>query len=163
MGGRQVRTDPAYGHIYDHHAVQYEYPDDVWMFSQCRQIPGCKNEVSEHLMGTDGNCDLGGRRFTISGKNAWTYSPAGRDADPYQQEHDDLFASIRSGKVLNEGRYVAESTLTAIMGRMATYTGQVITWEDALNSEERLGPDTYEMGDLPTPPVPMPGTQREGR
>jgi predicted dehydrogenase len=155
MGGRQVRTDPAYGHIYDHHAVQYEYPDGVWMFSQCRQIAECANRVTEHLMGTDGNADLNDRGFHISGANQWSYS-GGRE-NPYQTEHDDFFASIRSGNLLNEGQYVAESTLTAIMGRMATYTGQLITWEDALNSEQRLGPDVYEMGDVPTPPVPMPG------
>ena len=151
--GQDLQT----GHIFDHHAVQYEYPGDAWMFSQCRQIDGCRNDVSEHLMGSEGNCDFG-RGSRITGKNAWTYEGGRGDPDPYQVEHDDLFASIRSGQVLNEGKYVAESTLTAIMGRMATYTGREITWEDALNSDVSLGPDVYEMGSLETPAVPMPGS-----
>lgn len=154
MGGRQVRTDPAYGHIFDHHAVQYEYPDGAWLFSECRQIDGCLNDVSEHLYGTDGEAHLGGRA-QITGRQPWAFD--GPDNDPYQVEHDDLFASIRSGEVRNEGRYVAESTLTAIMGRMATYSGRSVTWEEALQSEERLGPTQYEFGPLAVDPVPMPG------
>ncbi len=157
MGGRQVRTDPAYGHIFDHHAVQYEYPGGVWLFSECRQIDGCANDVSEHLYGADGEAHLGGRP-EITGRNAWKFE--GQGNDPYQAEHDDLFASIRAGAAVNEGRMVAESTLTAIMGRMATYTGQTVTWEDALTSEERLGPDSYEFGPLPVDPVPMPGRRK---
>jgi predicted dehydrogenase len=155
LGGRQVRTDPAYGHIYDHHSVHYEYADGSWMFSHCRQIDGCHDEVAEHLIGTKGRADTDTERWSITGGNAWTYD--GPKNNPYQTEHDDLFQSIREGKPLNEGRFVAESTLTAIMGRMATYTGKVITWDDALNSKERLGPSTYEFGPLPAPPVPMPG------
>lgn len=157
MGGRQVRTDPAYGHIFDHHAVQYEYPGGVWLFSECRQIDGCVNDVSEHLYGADGEAHLGGKPV-ITGKNAWQYD--GPTNDPYQAEHDDLFASIRAGAAINEGRMVAESTLTAIMGRMATYSGQSVTWEEALTSDERLGPTSYEMGPLPVDPVPMPGRRR---
>jgi predicted dehydrogenase len=154
MGGRQVRTDPAYGHIFDHHAVQYEYADGAWLFSECRQIDGCQDDVSEHLYGTDGEAHLGGRA-QITGRQAWTFT--GPDNDPYQVEHDDLFAGIRSGDVPNEGRQVAESTLTAIMGRMATYTGREVTWEEALQAEERLGPTDYEFGPLAVDPVPMPG------
>ncbi len=154
MGGRQVRTDPAYGHIFDHHAVQYEYAGGVWLFSECRQIDGCQNDVSEHLYGADGEAHLGGRA-QITGRHAWAFD--GPEDDPYQVEHDDLFASIRSGEVRNEGRYVAESTLTAIMGRMATYSGRPVSWEEALQSEERLGPQSYEFGPLAVDPVPMPG------
>ncbi|MEZ6036340.1 MAG: Gfo/Idh/MocA family oxidoreductase [Planctomycetota bacterium] len=153
-GGRQVRTDPKFGMIFDHHAVQYHYPSGAWNFSECRQIAGCQNDVSEHVYGTLGEAHLGGKP-TITGENAWKYEGPGND--PYQSEHDDLFASIRAGKPLNEGQMVAESTLTAIMGRMATYSGKQISWDDALNSDEKWGPDSYEFGPLPVDPVPMPG------
>lgn len=154
MGGRQVRTDPKYGHIFDHHAVQYQYAGGAFCFSESRQIDGCANDVSEHLYGSDGEAHLGSG-FRITGKNAWTFE--GRHNDPYQTEHDDLFAAIRAGKPFQEGRMVAESTLTAIMGRMATYSGREITWEQALADDRRWGPETYEFGPLPVDPVPMPG------
>ena len=155
MGGRQVRTDPKFGHIYDHHAVQYHYASGAWNFSECRQIDGCQNDVSEHVYGTLGEAHMDGGRWRITGENAWNWE--GENNDPYQTEHDDLFAAIRAGKPYNEGRMVAESTLTAIMGRMATYTGKQISWDDALNSDQTWGPDNYEFGPLPVDPVPMPG------
>lgn len=158
MGGRQVRTDPKFGHIFDHHSVQYEYEGGAWCFSECRQIDGCLNDVSEHVHGTLGEAHMGGGRWRITGENAWTF--AGPNNDPYQTEHDDLFASIRARQPINEGRMVAESTLTAIMGRMATYSGRQITWDAALASDERWGPDNYEFGALPVDPVPMPGQKR---
>ena len=155
-GGREVRKEPSYGHIFDHHDVHYEYADGSWMFSQCRQIPGCLNSVSEHLIGTKGKANLdGGGRWFIEGDSKWRYE--GPRNDPYQTEHDDLFASIRSGKPLNEGQFVAESTLTAIMGRMATYSGKMVTWEQALSSDLRLGPTKYEFGPLAVDPVAIPG------
>jgi predicted dehydrogenase len=159
MGGRQVRTDPKFGHIFDHHSVQYEYASGVWMFSECRQIDGCLNDVSEHVYGADGECHMDTSKWTITGKGAWKYD--GPDNDPYQTEHDDLFASIRNGKPLNEGRMVAESTLTAIMGRMATYSGKQITWDEALSSDETWGPANPAFGDLPVDPVPVPGKRRK--
>jgi predicted dehydrogenase len=159
MGGRQVRTEAKFGHIYDHHAVQYQYANGAFMFSECRQIDGCLNDVSEHLYGTDGECHLdAGGRAEITGKNAWKH--AGPGNDPYQTEHDDLFASIRAGTPLNEGQFVAESTLTAIMGRMATYTGREVTWEQALASDETWGPESLDVQDVPVDPVPMPGKKR---
>ena len=91
----------------------------------------------------------------IRGENTWDWE--GDATDPYVQEHIDLIASIRSGKPLNEGVRIAESTLTAIMGRMSAYTGRAIKWDEALNSKEDLSPATYAMGSIPTPPVPMPG------
>lgn len=154
-GGRQVRTDPAYGHIFDHHDVHYEYADGSWMFSQCRQIPGCLNSVSEHLIGTKGKANMDSGRWSMEGAAKWRYN--GPSNNPYQTEHDDLFASIRAGQPLNEGQFVAESTLTAIMGRMATYSGKMVTWEQALNSDLKLGPDKYEFGPLSVAPVPVPG------
>ncbi len=153
-GGRQVRTEPAYGHIYDHHSVHFEYADGTWLFSMCRQMPGCANAVSEHLQGTRGRADFQDGSWRIHGDEPWQWT--GPNNNPYQTEHDVLFDAIRAGKPVNEGQQVAESTLAAVLGRLATYTGRVVTWEQALASE-RLGPERYELGELPLPPVPMPG------
>ncbi len=155
QGGRQVRTDPAFGHIYDHHDCHFEYEDGTWLFSQCRQIPGCLDNVSEHLVGTKGKASMGNGRWSIDGATKWRYD--GDKNFPYQTEHDDLFASIRNGKPLNEGQFVAESTMTAIMGRMATYSGKMVTWEQAINSDLKLGPAKYEFGPLAVDPVAIPG------
>ncbi len=158
MGGRQVRTDPKFGHIFDHHSVQYLHPNGAWCFSECRQIDGCLNDVSEHVYGTMGEAHMDPARWRITGENEWSW--AGKDNDPYQTEHDDFFAAIRARRPFNEGKMVAESTLTAIMGRMATYSGKEVTWEQALNSDESWGPAKYEFGPLPVDPVPMPGQKR---
>jgi myo-inositol 2-dehydrogenase / D-chiro-inositol 1-dehydrogenase len=155
MGGRQVRTDAAYGHIFDHHAVAFEYEDGTQAFSQCRQIDGCSNRVSEHLIGTKGRADLDSGSWRISGAMNWSHD--GPNNDPYQTEHDDLFASIRAGKPYNEANQGAMSTLTAIMGRVASYTGQNITREGVLNDEARLGPEAYAWGSLGVDAIPMPG------
>jgi predicted dehydrogenase len=158
MGGRQVRTGPEYGHIYDHHSVVYEYANGARLFSNCRQQSGCHNDMSSHVMGSKGVAEVSEDRLAISGSSEWTYR--GKDDNFYQTEHDELFASIRSGKPINNGDYMAKSTLLAIMGRMATYTGQVVTWEQAMNSKEDLTPEKYEWGPIPTPPVAMPGMTR---
>jgi predicted dehydrogenase len=164
-GGRQVRVEPVYGHIFDHHTVVYEYANGVKLFSACRQQPGCKNDVSDHIMGSKGTChiDASNAKGTIvalgSGKPLWS-SQSGRrkSADNmYQNEHDELFASIRAGKPINNGEWMAKSSLMAIMGRMATYTGQEISWEMALNSKEDLTPPAYVFGPLPVAPVARPG------
>lgn len=156
MGGRQVRTAPEFGHIFDHHAVVYEYANGIKGFAYCRQMANCANDVSDHIMGTLGTCDV--MRHRITGRNAWQYPTArARRDDMYQQEHNELFASIRSGNPINNGEYMTKSTLLAIMGRMATYTGQVITWEQALNSREDLSPPRYEWGPLRVPEVARPG------
>jgi myo-inositol 2-dehydrogenase/D-chiro-inositol 1-dehydrogenase len=157
MGGRQVRISPEYGHIYDHHAIDYEYADGMHMMSMCRQIGGCANEVAEHLQGTTGRAHMSNGDNSITGKKAWQFEK-GQDSRPYVQEHTDLIASLRSGKPYNELKAVAESTLTAIMGRMSTYTGKAVTWEQALNSKETWAPSTLAMGPVPMPPVPMPGS-----
>jgi myo-inositol 2-dehydrogenase/D-chiro-inositol 1-dehydrogenase len=160
MGGRQVRTDAKWGNIFDHHAVQFEYQDGFMCFSECRQIDGCANDVSEHVYGADGACHMDSGNWRIEGKNAWKF--AGQGNDPYQTEHDDLFASIRSGNLLNEGQMVAESTMSAILGRMATYTGKVVTWDDAMASNEVWGPEKYEFGALAVDAVPVPGKSKKG-
>ena len=154
LGGRQVRTAPEYGNIYDHFAIDYEYADGVHVASYCRQMPNCEKNVSEALIGTKGFCQA--NKYSITGKKAWELG--GKDNKPYVQEHTDLIASIRSGKPYNELKDVAESTLTAIMGRMAAYTGQNVTWEQALNSQEGLMPSKLDWDSpLAVAPVPMPG------
>jgi hypothetical protein len=125
----------------------------VHVQSFCRQIPGCENNVSEAVVGTKGKWDS--RGYRISGATDWRFRD--KERNPYEQEHVDLVASIRAGKPLNELRTVAESTLTAIMGRMSAYTGKAVTWEKALNSQEDLLPKQLVMGPLPTPPVAVPG------
>lgn len=158
-GGRQVRIEPAFGHIYDHFAIQFEYADGVKGFSRCRQQGGCDNDVSDHFWGTKGICHVKGDNTSIVGLNAsdsWQYTDSGRH-DMYQLEHNALFASIRDAKPINNGEYMTRSTMLAILGRMAAYTGKRITWEKALASTEKLGPEKYEFGTIPFPPVAMPG------
>jgi myo-inositol 2-dehydrogenase / D-chiro-inositol 1-dehydrogenase len=153
MGGRQVRTGPEWGHIFDHFSIDYEYPGNVHLHSQARQIQGCEGSVSEALVGDRGQCQVD--KYTITGAKAWKFDA--KDNAPYVQEHTDFIASLRAGKPLNELKNVAESTLTAIMGRMAAYTGQPVSWEQALNSSEVLTPETLEFGPMEVPPVAMPG------
>jgi predicted dehydrogenase len=117
LGGRQYRTGPEYGNIFDHFGVEFIYPNDVRTISMCRQIDGTDGNVSERVMGTKGRSNCCG---TIEGENPWRYE--GDNPNPYVEEHKDLIASIRSGKPLNEGRQVAESTLCAIMGRESAYS-----------------------------------------
>ena len=157
IGGRQVRTDPKYGNIFDHFTIEYEYPNGVRIMSMCRQMDGCKDIISERMVGTNGSAyaDDGGK-YVIEGPNAYKYD--GQNPDPYVQEHADLIASIRQGKPLNEGRRVAESTLTAIMGRMSAYTGRELSWDWVMNASKLdLTPAKYEFGDLPVEPVAIPG------
>ena len=140
-GGRQVRTGPDYGNIYDHHAVTYEYADGARLLATCRQMAGCMSETTTRVMGTRGIASLSQRNLEIQGGEQWVYS--GERNVAQQTEHDELFASIRKGKPINNGDYMSKSTLMAIMGRMATYTGQAVTWEQALQSGEKLAPDRY--------------------
>lgn len=149
MGGRQVRTGKQYGEIFDHHAVEYEYEDGSRMFSQCRHIRGCWSSVSEHLIGTKGKCDVGGHRIT--GANAWNMSREERESgkNPYQQEHDNLFAAIRADKPFNEAFNGAMSSLTAVMGRLATYTGKVIDREEVLAAGNAIVPNEYQWDGTP--------------
>lgn len=155
-GGRQTRTSEDYGHIYDHFAVVYEYENGVKMFARCRQQDGCDVDVSDHVYGTTGRADVFKHAiFDHSGKLVWRYT--GPKNNMYQTEHDEFFASIRSGTPINNGESMAKSTMLAVMGRMSAYTGKTITWEQAMNSQERLGPEKYEWGNLEVAPVAMPG------
>ena len=156
VGGRQV---PAHGgNIYDHFEVNYEYADGVRGFLGCRQQSNCYSENKDYLMGAKGLANIGGRRQAVEiiGDKNWSYD--GPKPDMYQVEHDELFASIRAGKPINDGVRMCTSTLMAIMGRMAAYTGQEITWEMAMNSKEQLVPEKldWQMA-LNVPPLAMPG------
>lgn len=155
VGGRQVRTAPEYGHIFDHFSVVYEYANGVKMFHQCRQQNHCKGDVSDFVYGTKGTAALMAHKIT--GANPWHLEKDIPLGEGYQTEHNELFASIRAGKPINDGEWMMRSTLMGIMGRMAAYTGQQVTWEQALNSKEDLSPARYEFGQIDTPPVAMPG------
>lgn len=156
LGGRQVRTEPMFGHIFDHHAVCYEWANGVKLFSYTRQQDHTHKEIADFVMGTEGTAEL--MRHSITGKKPWKLGRTAGADDMYQNEHNALFASIRAGKPINNGEYMTQSTLIAIMGRMATYTGGLITWDNVINSKEDLSPPKYDWGlTLPMPPVAMPG------
>jgi myo-inositol 2-dehydrogenase/D-chiro-inositol 1-dehydrogenase len=162
MGGRQVNMGLEYGQSFDHFAVDYEYPNGVHVLSMCRQIEGCESSVSEALSGTNGHaflCD--GRPITFKShkdRTMWSRSKRDEDVDPYVQEHTDLIAHIRGGQHINELKNVAESTLTAIMGRMSAYTGKALTWDKALHSREHLMPSKVDWDTtMPTAGIPVPG------
>ncbi len=153
LGGRQVRTGDEWGHIFDHMAVVYEYANGARLFSNCRQMAGCSVDVSDHLFGTKGSAEM--ISATIDGPSAWKYT--GPKPNMYDQEHKELFESIRSGNPINNGLYMARSSMLGIMGRMVCYTGQTLTWDQCLNSKENLSPAKYEWGDAPKAAVAKPG------
>jgi myo-inositol 2-dehydrogenase/D-chiro-inositol 1-dehydrogenase len=157
MGGRQVRTDKEYGNIFDHHAVEFTYADGTKMFSQCRQMPGCKSEVAEHAHGTKGMMNLDGvhAELLVGGKRSWHVSGGGKGYanNAYQAEHDVLFDAIRNDKPHNEAEYGALSTMTGILGRMATYSGKVVKWDEALQSSTVMTTDA-EKWDAQAPVQP---------
>jgi len=155
VGGRQVRTDPNYGNIFDHFAIEYEYADGVYMMSMARQIENCYDRVAEQIHGVKGVMKTQPGSAAIKTDQEWRFR--GDNGNPYIDEHVDLITAIEGGPYVNEAEQVAESTLTAIMGRMAAYTGKEVTWDQALNSKENLGHAKYELGPIAVPPVPMPG------
>jgi predicted dehydrogenase len=155
MGGRQQRTGAEYGDIYDHHTVFYEYPNNVRVYFTCRQQSDCNGLVDEVVLGTKGHARI--LRCQIEGENPWQGS-SGNVAAMYDIEHVELFNSIREGKPINNGHYMANSTMLAIMGRMCTYTGQQLTWDQCFNSQARLGPAEYAWNDdVPAVEVAIPG------
>lgn len=136
QGGRQVRTGKDHGQIYDHHLVEYTYSNGHKMYSHCRHQPETWGSVSEHVHGTKGYANIQkGVIFDADGKEIFR---ADGDKGGHQQEHHDLFADLRSGVIPNEAEYGAKSTMTAIFGRLATYTGKELQWEDAINSNISL-------------------------
>lgn len=152
LGGRQVRTGPDWGNIYDHHAVIYEWANGVRVFAFTRQMADCFPETDDIILGTKGQARI--LKNEITGENPWKYPREQKRADKgmYDIEHDELFASIKAGKPLNNGIYMSYSTMLAILGRMATYTGQRITWDEAINSKLDLTPKSYAMGPVELPP-----------
>ncbi|MEX2632934.1 MAG: Gfo/Idh/MocA family oxidoreductase [Balneolales bacterium] len=168
MGGREVRRGKEFGEIFDHHFVEFTYPSGAVIASQCRHQPNTMNRVAEQFQGTKGTVSSNGsgKGSLVSYNGNIIYDHRGEeDANPYQVEHDELFAALRKGKVINDAEVGAKSTLSAIMGRMATYSGQVIEWEKALNSNINLIP--AQLGWNENPPtlpdengfykVPVPG------
>ena len=156
VGGRQVRLGSEHGQIFDHHSVEYEYADGTRMFSVCSQIPHLFGNVSEHASGTKGVADLKDDKATIIGANEWKYK--GKNVNGWQQEQLDFVEAIRANANFNELEYSAYSTMTAIMGRMATYSGRLIEWDEAFNSTLALVPKDIKDGD--NPPV-MPDAKGE--
>jgi myo-inositol 2-dehydrogenase / D-chiro-inositol 1-dehydrogenase len=141
LGGRQVRVGNNVGEIFDHHAVEFTYANGVKMFSYCRQIPGCWDSFSQHATGAKGNVDIeghGSASLQVSGQAAKKWR---RAHDGHQIEMDDLFAALAAGKPCNEADWAADSTMTAILGRMATYSGKLVTWDTAINSQLNLTPE----------------------
>jgi myo-inositol 2-dehydrogenase / D-chiro-inositol 1-dehydrogenase len=138
----------------------YEFPDEVRAFVGQRQVGNTYTDNSDYIMGATGVGKIQGwNAVYIKGINDWRYK--GPKTDMYQTEHDELFASIRSGKPINDGQWMAHSTLMAIMGRMAAYTGQEITWEQAMTSQQKLVPDQLDWKmKMDFPPVPMPGVTK---
>jgi myo-inositol 2-dehydrogenase/D-chiro-inositol 1-dehydrogenase len=154
MGGRQVRVGSEHGDIFDHHAVEFTYADGTRMYSQCRQIRGCAARVMEVAHGERGVAALGNRvSIKVDGKPLVRLGRQGAGANPYQNEHDVLFDAIRNNKPHNEAEYGATSTMTAIMGRLATYSGKVIKWDEAIRSDMRLTTDA-EAWDAEPPVLP---------
>ena len=159
-GGRQVRVDPKYGNIYDHFAIEFEFANNVRGFNFSRQQPGCSNRNSLEVAGTMGYAyaNMGEWAHEITGKNKWVYE--GEKNNPYQTQHDEFFASIRNAKPMNDGERMANSTMVAILGRMVAYSGQTLLWDDAINSNQTLGPshDEYDWNfKYAGPPIAIPG------
>jgi len=167
MGGRQVRNGKDHGQIFDHHFVEFHYPGGAVISSQCRHQKGTESRVDEVFQGSKGSIVLGsGEIKNLDNSTIYKYpNSSSDDPNPYQVEHDKFFESIRGGGVISDAENAAKSTLSAIMGRMATYTGKKITWEEMMNSEENLVPDNLSWeSEAPTLPdkdgnykIPTPG------
>ena len=160
-GGRNRPNNE--GNIFDHFNITYEYPNGVMAFLGSRQIPKCFNENGDYIIGSNGRCVINGGRVALEnarGKEMWSFRSS-KDNDMYQEEHDTLFGAIRKGEVVNDGEWMATSTMLAILGRTAAYTGQRITWEDALQSTTDLAPDDLKFEDNFDPgPLPQPGVTK---
>lgn len=158
MGGRMRRVT---GDQYDFFGVDYEFANGVHVHSMCRQINGCINNVSEYVVGTKGSTNCKDTIYDLNGKVVWVYN--GENPPEYVQEQADLVAAIRGGEPINETRNVAQSTLTAIMGRLSAYTGKETVRDEVFNLNMRLGPSEYAWGDVPQGTAPLPGTDLPAR
>jgi predicted dehydrogenase len=164
VGGRQLREGPESGNVYDHFGVVYEYEDGRRAHLHCRQMPFCYNDNNDFITGSTGSCIVNGWNGEpeISGSSNWTYSE--EKPNMYQVEHDELHQAIRGDRpTINDGDFMAQSTMMAILGRESAYIGQKVSYNDALNSTTRLGPTNYEFTDLEVPLVPEPGTTKLNR
>ncbi|MFT5290163.1 MAG: myo-inositol 2-dehydrogenase/D-chiro-inositol 1-dehydrogenase [Planctomycetota bacterium] len=162
IGGRQAREGVESGNIYDHFSATFEYPGDVKGFHMARQMYGCSNDNSDWVYGEKGVATIHpwGGIFEINTGGEEPWSAEDVPCDMYQQEHDELFASIRAGGVMNDGVWMAHSTLLGIMTRMSAYSGQTVSFEQALNSQEVLGPQEYSWGAAPLSAPPIPGKHK---
>lgn len=152
LGGRSSMTGPIYGDVFDHHSVVYEFPNEVKVYAFCRTTTGCYNEGSSIVRGTKGTASILNCR--IDGENPWRWRG---NYNPYQIEHDKLFAAVRSGDPINNGDYMASSTLTTIMGQISCYTGKQVTWEEITQSRFHYQPKPEDCHDGMKPPTkPMP-------
>jgi predicted dehydrogenase len=153
MGGRQVRTGKEFGEIYDHHYVEFHYADGTILNSQCRHIKGTYAIVDEMIIGTKGVVKCGAAEITSKGKSLYKFDK-GAENNPYQTEHDELFEAIAKGQYkFADTENGAKATLTSIIGRMATYSGEVIEWDKTLNSGISIQPARYAW-DAPPPVLP---------
>lgn len=154
-GGRQIPAED--GNIFDHFHIAYEYPNQVRCHLGSKQQRGGHGENNDYISGTKGSAIIAGGKCMIRGEENWRYE--GEENDMYQEEHNELFASIRAGQAKNDGQWMAKSTMLGIMGRLAAYTGEKVTWEQAMQSQDDLAPEeTLKWGDAFKPnPMPMPG------
>ncbi len=148
LGGRSSMTDPIYGNVFDHHSIVYECENNVRIYALCRTTEGCYNISNSIIMGTKGRASI--MDCQIWGENAWRW---GGGCDPYQIEHDTLFKGIRSGEPVNNGEYMARSTMMGIMGQLSCYTGEELTWEQVNNSDFAYPPKPEDCHDGMEPPV----------
>ncbi|MBN2508531.1 MAG: Gfo/Idh/MocA family oxidoreductase [Verrucomicrobia bacterium] len=148
LGGRSSMTDGKYGDVFDHHSVVYEYANGVRLYAFCRTTTGCYDEYSSLILGTKGKASIMGSR--IWGDTNWRWQGQG---NPYQIEHDKLFASIRSGNPLNHGDYMVRSTLIGVMGQISCYTGKEVTWDQINQSDFYYPPLPEECSDGMEPPT----------
>lgn len=166
LGGREVRKGKEYGEIFDHHYVEFTYGDGMVLNSQCRHQPGTVSNVSEHLVGTAGRATEG-KILDLKGNTIWRHRDKD-DKNPYQVEHDVLFDCIVNDKPINDAENGAIATMTSIMGRMATYSGQKVTWDEAINSQVNYFPEKLDWNHLPKSlpdsngfyPIPVPGKDK---
>lgn len=165
MGGRQFRIGKDYGEIYDHHAVEFTYEDGTRAYSYCRHIPGCWDSFSEHAHGTKGYVSIEGHGHAIIHVEGKEPVRVERGPDGHQLEWDDFLAAFQADQPYNEVDHTVLGTMTAILGRMATYSGQIVTWDEAINSKVDLSPSGYTWDSVPQPkpgpdgiyPCAMPG------
>jgi predicted dehydrogenase len=152
-GGRQVRTGKDHGEIFDHHSITFTYADGTVIFSECRHFPGAANRVDESFQGTKGKVFLSagnhGNLTDYKGNALYTHERE-NNPNPYQVEHNELFAAIVAGEYkFADAENAAKSTMTAILGRYATYSGKVVTWDEALNSNINLMPEKLAWDAMP--------------